>query len=105
MSQKRREDSSKSEMSDDHSDREGSVEHEADFVDTIGDMEVELRLPLEIDMEQDRPRENIRTHSGVVARARLISVRRSSVDLSPRMGPGLNGTDTDCPCRSLCGIP
>ena len=54
-------------MSDDHSDGEGSVGHEVDFVNTIGDMEVELRLPVEIDMEQDQPREDIRTHSGAVA--------------------------------------
>ena len=45
-------------MSGDHSDGEGSVGHEADFVDTTGDMEVELHLPLELDMAQDRPRED-----------------------------------------------
>ena len=53
-------------MSDDHSDGEGSVGHEADFVDTTGDMEVELRLPLEVDMEPGQPREDIRAHSGAV---------------------------------------
>ena len=42
-------------MSGDHSDGEGSVGHEAEFVDTTGDREVELRLPLEVDMDPDRP--------------------------------------------------
>ena len=55
------------EMSGDHSDGEGSVGHEADFVGTTGDREVELRLPLEVDKDPDRPREDIRTHSGAVA--------------------------------------
>ena len=32
-------------MSNNHSDGEGSVGHEADFVDTTEDMEVELCLP------------------------------------------------------------
>ena len=38
-------------MSDDHSGSEGSVGHEADFVDMTKDMEVELRLRREVDME------------------------------------------------------
>ena len=55
-------------MSDDHSGGEGSVGHEADFVDMTENMEVELRLHLEVDMELDRPREDIRTsHSGAIA--------------------------------------
>ena len=47
-------------MSDDHSGGDGSAGHEADFVDTTEDMEVELRLPLEVDMEQDQPHEDSR---------------------------------------------
>ena len=54
-------------MSGDHSDGEGSVGHEAEFVTTSGDREVELRLPLEVDMDPDRPREDIRTHLGAVS--------------------------------------
>ena len=54
------------EMSDDHSDGEGSVGHEADFVDTTEDIEVGQR-PQEVDVEQDRPREDIRSPSGAVA--------------------------------------
>ena len=53
-------------MSDDHSSGEGSDGHKADFVDTTEDMEVVLRLPREVDMEQDRPREDIRNPSGAV---------------------------------------
>ena len=52
------------EMSDDYSDGEGSVGHKAGFADATMDMEVELCLPLEVDMDQDRPRKDIRTHSG-----------------------------------------
>ena len=48
------------EMSDDHSDGEGSGGHEADPVDTTEDMEIKLNLPREVDEEQDRPREDIR---------------------------------------------
>ena len=48
------------EMSDDHSDGEGSGGHEADLVDTTKDMEIELHLPREVDEEQDRPREDIK---------------------------------------------
>ena len=88
-------------MSDDHSDSEGNVGHEADFVDMTGDMEVELHLPLEVDMEQDRPHEDIRIYLGPLPRMRLISFRRSSVDSSHRTGPDINGPDTDCPFRSL----
>ena len=43
-------------MSDDHSGGEGSVGHEADFVDTTEDMEVELRLiktPTRVELERD----------------------------------------------------
>ena len=59
-----------------HSDGDGSVRHEAKFVDTTGDMEMELRLPLEVDMDPDRPREDIRTHSGAVAPSEVILGQR-----------------------------
>ena len=55
------------EMSGDYSNGEGSVGHEADFVDATVDREVELRLPLEVNMDPDWPREDIRIHSGAVA--------------------------------------
>ena len=58
-SQKRREGRLESEMSGDYSDGEGSVRHEADFVDMTADTEV--RLPLEVDMKQDQPREDVPT--------------------------------------------
>ena len=54
-------------MSDDHSDGEGSGGHEADLVDTTEDMKIELHLPREVDVEQDRPREDIRKPPGAVA--------------------------------------
>ena len=41
-------------MSGDYSDGEGSVGHEADFVDAAADTEVDLRLPLEVDMQPDQ---------------------------------------------------
>ena len=52
------------EMSDDHPDGEGSVRHEVEFVATTGDKEVRPHLPLEVDMDPDRPREDIQNHSG-----------------------------------------
>ena len=87
-------------MSDGHSEGEDSVGH--DFVDTTGDREVELRLPQEVDMDPDRPREDIQTHyRGSLPRVRLISVRRSSVVSSPQTGPNRNGPDTGCRCLSI----
>ena len=53
-------------MSDDHSNGEGSGGHEADLVDTIEDMEIELHLPREVEEEQDRPREDIRKPPGAI---------------------------------------
>ena len=81
-----------------HSDGEGSFGHEAKFVDTTGHREVELRLPLEVDMDPDWPREDIQAHSGMLPQTRLISVRRSSVVSSPRTEPNRNGPDTGCRC-------
>ena len=52
------------EMSDDYSEGEGSVGPDADFVDATADTEVEL--PLEGDMKQDQPREDVPTYSGAV---------------------------------------
>ena len=53
-------------MSGDYSDGEGSVGHDTDFVDATADMERDLRLPLEVDMKQDQPREDVHTYSGAV---------------------------------------
>ena len=46
-------------MSGDYSDGEGSVRHEADFVDATADTEVDLRLPLEVDMQPDQLWEDV----------------------------------------------
>ena len=54
------------EMRRDYSDGEGSVEPDTNFVNTTADMEVELRLPLEVEMKQDQPREDVPTYSGAV---------------------------------------
>ena len=88
-------------MSDNHSDGEGSVGHEADFVDTTGDMEVELRLPLEVDMEQDQPRKDIQAHSGAVAPSAVDLGQEEQRRFEPPNGPDVNGPDMDCPFRSL----
>ena len=53
-------------MSGDYSDGEGSVGHEADFVDATADMEVDLCLPLEVDMPPDQLRNYVPTYSGAV---------------------------------------
>ena len=51
-------------MSGTASDGEGSVGHEADFVDATADTEVDMRLPLEVDWRPDSPREHVWTTSG-----------------------------------------
>ena len=48
------------------SDGEDSVGHEAELVDVTADTEVDLRLPLREPILQDRPREEIPIHSGVL---------------------------------------
>ena len=53
-------------MSGDYSDGEGSVGPDADFVDATAETEVELRLPLEVDMKPDQHREDVPTYSGAV---------------------------------------
>ena len=102
-SQKRREEKSeekrglKPEMSDDHSGGEGSVGHEADFVDTTEDMEVELCLPREVNMEQFDLVRTSETPREPSPRVRLLAARRSGINSSPRTGPDPNGPDTACP--------
>ena len=53
-------------MSGDYTDGEGSVGPDADFVDVTIETEVELRLPLEVDMKPDQPCEDVPTYSGAV---------------------------------------
>ena len=48
------------------SDGEGSVGHEADFVDATADTEVDMRLHLEVDWRPDSPRDHVGTVSGAV---------------------------------------
>ena len=48
------------------SDGEGSVGHEADFVDATADTEVDLRLPLEVDMKPVQLQEDVPAYSGAV---------------------------------------
>ena len=62
---KRREDR-KPVMSGDYSDGEGSVGPDAEFVDVTVETEVELRLPMEVDMKPDQPREDVPTFPGDV---------------------------------------
>ena len=53
-------------MSGDYTDGDGSVGPDADFVDVTTETEVELRLPLEVDMKPDQPCEDVPTYSGAV---------------------------------------
>ena len=89
-------------MSGDYSDDEGSVKPDANFINTTVDTEVELRLPLEVDMKQDQPCEDVLTYSG--------AVDPSAVDLGheeqrrfepPPTGPNQNDPDTGFRCLSL----
>ena len=43
---------------------EGSVGHEADFVDAAADTEVDMHLPLEVDWRPDSPWKHVGTTSG-----------------------------------------
>ena len=82
-------------MSGDYSDGEGSVGHEADFVDT----EVDLHLPPEVDMKPDQLREDVPAYSGAVDPANLGQEEHHRFE--PPNGPNLNDPDMDCPCLSL----
>ena len=79
-------------------DGEGSVGPDADFVDATAETEVELRLPLEVDMKPDQHREDDLPTRGPLIRMRLISVKMSSADSSPQTGLNRNGPDTGCRC-------
>ena len=70
---------------DDHPDVEGRVGHEAGFVDTIGNRNVKQRLPLEVDMDPDRPREDIPNHSGALALG-MLDLGRKHHHLKPPDG-------------------
>ena len=52
------------EMSGDYSDGEGSGGPYADFVDPTAVSEMELRLPLEVDMKPDQLREDVPAYFG-----------------------------------------
>ena len=58
-------------MAGELSDREDSVGHEAELVDMAADTKVDLRLPLQDPKLQDRPREEISTHPGVLDQAAI----------------------------------
>ena len=51
-------------MSGDYSDGVGSVGPEADFVDATADTQVDLRLPIVVDMKPDKPREDVPAYPG-----------------------------------------
>ena len=67
---------------------EDSVGHEAELLDAAADIEVDLCLPLREPILQDRPREEIPSHSGVL-------------DLVARMGSNRKGPDMACRYRLL----
>ena len=74
------------EMSGVHLDCEGSVGYEADFVDTTEDGEVELHLPLEVDMDPDRLCKDIQTNSGAVAPSTVDLGQEEQRCFEPRSG-------------------
>ena len=59
-------------MSGAYSDEKGSVGPDANFVDATTDMEVELHLPMEIDMKPDQLREDVPAYSGAVDLVNLV---------------------------------
>ena len=58
-------------MAGEFSDGEDNVGHEAELVDASADAEVDLHLPLRDPKLQDRPREEIPTHLGVLNQAAI----------------------------------
>ena len=58
-------------MAGEFSDGEDSVGHEAELVNAAADAEVDLHLPLRDPKLQDRPREEISTHSGALDQATI----------------------------------
>ena len=88
-------------MSGDYSDGEGCVRHEADFVDATADMEVDLCLPLEVDMPPDQLRDYVPTYSGAVDPSAVDLCQEERRRFEPPNGPNLNGPDMDCHFLSL----
>ena len=68
---KRREDRREEKMAGEFSDGEDSVVHEAELVDAAADTAVDLRLSPRNSKMQDRPREEISTHPGVLDQAAI----------------------------------
>ena len=83
-------------MSREQSDGEDSVgETGTDgFVDATAETEVELRLPLEVDVGPDQIRKDVPINSQLSIWMLLILIRKRSADSDPRTGPNRSGPDT-----------
>ena len=83
-------------MSREQSDGEDSAgETRTDrFVDATAEMEVELRLPLEVDMEPAQIRKDVPINSELSIGMLLILIRKRSADSDPQTGPNRSGPDT-----------
>ena len=66
------------------------------FVDATAETEVELRLPLEVDMKPDSIREDVLIYPGPSIWMTSIPIRERSADLDPQTGPNRSGPDTGC---------
>ena len=83
-------------MSWEQSDGEDSVEETGTdrFVDATSKTEVELCLPLEVDMEPDRIYASIsRSTLELSAWTSSVLIRESGADSNPRTGPNRSGPD------------
>ena len=86
-------------MAGELSDEEDSVRHETELVDAAADAEVDLRLPLRDPKLQDRPREEMSTHSGVLDQAAIDLDEQRQI--APPRGPNRKGPDMACRYRLL----
>ena len=86
-------------MSGDYSDGEDSGGHKAYFVDATANTEVDLHLPLEVDMQPDKPREDAPAYSGADDLGDISQDKQRR--LKPPNGPNRNGPDTGCRCLSI----
>ena len=71
----------------------------AGFVDVTAYMEVDMRLPLEVDMQPDQLREDVPAYPA--AGDPVVIGQDEQRRFEPQTGPNRNGLDTGCHCLSI----
>ena len=78
-------------MSGTASEGEGSVGHEADFVDSTANTDVDVRVPLEVDWRPDSPRGHVGATSGADHQCAVGLGQEEQCQFEPPNGPIRNG--------------